>query len=437
MKRYNAYRDSGVEWIGEIPKNWETLKLKFLGNLYSGLSDKKGEDFSKEYILEKQPFIPFTNIYRNLYIDEADMQYVSIKKNEKQNIVNKNDILFLMSSETLEEIGITSLKLNNNQVYLNSFCKGFKVVQSKIEPKYLNFLLHSPLYRTYFSTVGRGFTRINIKQEYILNLSALLPPKQEQIKIANYLDQKTEQIDKTISQKKELIKLIKERKQILIKDAITQGIDKTISMIESGIEWLGKVPKHWDIKKGKYLFKEIDERSKDGKEELLSVSHMTGITPRSEKNVTMFMSEDYTGSKTCQKDDLVINIMWAWMGALGVSDREGIISSSYGIYRQIEPNTFNSSYLEYLLRTNDYIAEYNRRSTGLHVSRLRLYSDRFLDMKIAIPPIEEQNAIINFIKENNSKIDKAINLQEKQIERLKELKETLIDSCVTGKVKIP
>ena len=163
---------------------------------------------------------------------------------------------------------------------------------------------------------------------------------------------------------------------------------------------------------------------------------MTGVTPRSEKNVTMFMSENYTGSKTCQKDDLVINIMWAWMGALGVSDREGIVSSSYGIYRQIKTETFNSNYLEYILRTTNYIAEYNRRSTGLHASRLRLYSDRFLDMEMAIPPIEEQNAIIKYIQESSSKIDKAINLKKREIERLKELKETLIDGCVTGRVRV-
>jgi len=290
----------------------------------------------------------------------------------------------------------------------------------------------------------------------------LHPPKQEQIKIANYLDQKTEQIDKAITQKQELIKLLKERQQIVINSAVTKGeIRKTddnclssvglkpksmchstddgdykVVMKDSGVEWLGGVPEHWEIKRGKYLFFEVDERSKDGKEELLSVSHMTGVTPRSEKNVTMFMSENYTGSKTCQKDDLVINIMWAWMGALGVSDREGIVSSSYGIYRQIKSKTFNSNYLEYILRTTNYIAEYNRRSTGLHASRLRLYSDKFLDMEMAIPPIEEQNAIIKYIQESSTKIDKAITLQEKQIIKLKELKETLIDGCVTGRVRV-
>jgi len=150
----------------------------------------------------------------------------------------------------------------------------------------------------------------------------------------------------------------------------------------------------------------------------------------------MFMAEDYTGSKTCSKDDLVINIMWAWMGAMGISDRIGIVSSSYGIYRQITKDTLNTRYLEYLLKTNKYIEEYNKRSTGLHASRLRLYSDMFFDMKIGFPNYKEQQKIVNYIEENNNKIDKAIDLQQQQIIKLKEYKSTLIEAIVTGKVRI-
>jgi len=436
LSKYSKYKDSGVEWIREIPEHWEINKLNFLGDFSASGIDKhinKSESQVK--------IVNFTDIFSNSKkILTKKINYMIVttpETNRVKNLLKKGDLIFLPSSETYEDLGKSALV--NEELINTSF--SYHVIRFQFKynicHSYRKYMTNNHTILHQFQKNGKGTTRKIIGRNIFKKIIVLIPPLQEQKKIANYLDQKTEQIDKAISQKKELIKLLKERKEILIKDAITQGIDKTASMMESGIKWLGKVPKHWDIKKGKYLFKEIDERSKDGKEELLSVSHMTGVTPRSEKNVTMFMSEDYTGSKTCQKDDLVINIMWAWMGALGVSDREGIVSSSYGIYRQREPNTFNSSYLEYLLRTNDYIAEYNRRSTGLHVSRLRLYSDRFLDMKMAIPPIEEQNAIINFIKENNSKIDKAINLQEEQIERLKELKETLIDSCVTGKVKVP
>ncbi len=170
--------------------------------------------------------------------------------------------------------------------------------------------------------------------------------------------------------------------------------------------------------RGKYLFNEIDERSKDGLEELLSVSHMTGVSPRSEKNVTMCMAEDYTGSKTCQKDDLVINIMWAWMGTMGVSDQAGIVSSSYGIFRQRETGAFHPAYLEHLLKTTGYIEHYNRMSTGLHSSRLRFYAHMFFDMELGYPDRAEQERIMCHTETKSTKIKKAITLHQQQIERL-------------------
>jgi type I restriction enzyme S subunit len=181
----------------------------------------------------------------------------------------------------------------------------------------------------------------------------------------------------------------------------------------------------------------VDERSTTGKEELLSVSHMTGVTPRSEKNVTMFMAEDYTGSKTCQKNDLVFNIMWAWMGALGVTDRPGILSSSYGIFRQQKKGQFNPYYLEFLLKTSNYIEHYNKISTGLHSSRLRFYGHMFFNMEIGFPDRKEQDQIISHIQTQSTKIDKAITIQELMIDKLKEYKVTLINSAVTGKIKVP
>jgi type I restriction enzyme S subunit len=419
LTTYSQYKPSQIKEISKVPNHWNIKKLKYISNIIMGQSPEQKD------VNQKNQGIPFL---------QGNAEFGQINPKEKnwctnpKKITLKNDILYSVRAP------IGAINISHK-----TFCigRGLCALRNKeaTDKKYLFY--SATLFKKELDKYSTGSTFEAISIINIKNIKTAFPPKEEQTKIANYLDKKTEQINKAISQKKELIKLLKERQQILINDAVTKGIDKTVSMKKSNFKWLGEVPKHWEIKKGKYLFTEIDERSREGKEELLSVSHMTGVTPRSEKNVTMFMSENYTGSKTCQKDDLVINIMWAWMGALGISDREGIVSSSYGIYRQQKSNTFNSSYLEYLLRTNDFIAEYNRRSTGLHISRLRLYSDKFLDMKIAVPPIEEQNAIINFIKENNSKIDKAINLQEQQIERLVELKETLIDSCVTGKVKVP
>jgi len=160
------------------------------------------------------------------------------------------------------------------------------------------------------------------------------------------------------------------------------------------------------------------------------------VTARSEKNVNMFLAEDYTGSKLCQPGDIVINTMWAWMGALGVSDLTGIVSPAYGVYRPMQNDDFNPHFLEWLLRTPPCIEQYNKISTGLHSSRLRLYPHMFLGMYMAHPTRDEQNAIVGHIKKEAGKIDAAITIKQDQIAALKEYKTSLINAAVTGKIKV-
>lgn len=145
---------------------------------------------------------------------------------------------------------------------------------------------------------------------------------------------------------------------------------------ELGLPWLGQVPTHWNHLRAKHLFREMDERSVAGREELLSVSHLTGVTPRSQKTVTMFLAKSNVGHKICRPDDLVINTMWAWMGALGVARHAGIVSPSYGVYRPLTGCAILPRYADYLLRTPFYVADYQRRSTGVNSSRLRLYPEQ-------------------------------------------------------------
>ncbi|MCA1990902.1 MAG: restriction endonuclease subunit S [Coleofasciculus sp. S288] len=199
----------------------------------------------------------------------------------------------------------------------------------------------------------------------------------------------------------------------------------------SGLSFIDKVPEHWEVKRAKYFFREIDERSEAGNEELLSVSHITGVTPRSEKNITMFMAESYEGFKLCHPDDLVINIMWAWMGALGLSRHRGIVSSSYGVYRLRDKSCFDSVYLDYLARIPEYVAEYHRRSQGIRSSRLRMYSDDFFQIPIFCPPIDEQRRIVTYINHKLAQIDQFICYKRRLIELLNEQKTALINRTLT------
>ncbi len=424
MPRYETYKDSGVAWIGEIPEHW---KIYNLGILLEPSS------------IKNKPHLPLLSITREQGVIQRDID------NQEENHNYIPDDLRNYKCLLKGQFGMNKMKawqgsygvseftgIVSPAYYVFSFIK-------KIIPGYFNTAIRSRLYISFFGCASDG-VRIgqwDLSKTRMKSIPFLVPPLEEQTTIANFLDRKTAKIDQAIAIKEKQIQLLKERKQILIQNAVTKGLDPNVPMADSGVEWIGQIPAHWQVKRAKYLFIEVDERSATGKEELLSISHMTGVTPRSEKNVNMFMAEDYTGSKTCRKNDLVFNIMWAWMGALGVSDRSGIVSSSYGIFRQQKEGQFNSNYLEFLLKTTKYIEHYNKVSTGLHSSRLRFYGHMFFNMKISFPDRKEQNQIVTHIQTQSAKIDQAIAIQEQMIEKLKEYKATLINAAVTGKIKVP
>ncbi|MBK3431526.1 restriction endonuclease subunit S [Pseudomonas fluorescens] len=197
------------------------------------------------------------------------------------------------------------------------------------------------------------------------------------------------------------------------------------------MRWLPSVPEHWNEQRAKTFFREVDERSKTGQEELLSVSHLTGVTPRSQKNVTMFKAASYVGSKLCRPGDIVINTLWAWMAALGASRHLGIVSPAYGVYRPHKSESFNPAYLDYLLRTSAYVAEYIGRSTGIRSSRLRLYPNQFLDISIIQPPRSEQDQIVAYLRAQDAHIARFIKAKRELIGLLTEQKLQIIDYAVT------
>ncbi len=232
--------------------------------------------------------------------------------------------------------------------------------------------------------------------------------------------------------------------QPMIAEAQTSETQAPSTPIEAGAEpsryptyrparvhWLGEIPAHWPEKRGKYFFREVDERSQTGEEELLSVSHTTGVTPRSQKNVTMFKAESYVGHKLARPNDIVINTMWAWMSALGVSKDIGIVSPAYGVYRPLNDRDFLPAYLDYLLRTPMLRWEYICRSTGIRSSRLRLYPDKFLDIAFPCPPREEQERMVAFLRAKDVQVRRLIRNKRRLIGLLNEQKQAIINRAVT------
>ncbi len=193
----------------------------------------------------------------------------------------------------------------------------------------------------------------------------------------------------------------------------------------SGVKWLGEIPSHWEVIKSKYLWKESFSISENGNEELLSVSQYDGITPAKGDS----RSESLKGYKIVSENDLVINIMLAWMGGLGVSKYDGIVSPAYCVYKLT--NDSNPKYLHYLYKTPLYLAEFARHSSGVIPSRWRMYTDDFGQVVSLLPPRKEQDAIVEYLDEKMAKIDAAIAQQQKMIDLLNERKQIIINRAVT------
>jgi len=422
LQRYPVYKDSGVECLGSTPEGWEIIRANYLFKIINERSKDGKEELLT--VSEHDGVRPRSECNVNMFMAESYKGY---------KICYHDDLVINSLWAWSRGLGFSKYHGIVSTAY-----SVFRLSDNKCRSIFLNYLLRIKNYVDQYFILSKGvwISRLQLSDWAFLRIPILIPPIPEQTAIASFLDEKCRKIDRSVAQKKKLVELLKERKQIAIKNAVTKGLNPNSKMKDSGVEWIGEIPEHWEVMKCKYLFYETDERSLEGKEELLSVSHITGVTPRSEKDVNMFLAENYAGSKLCQKGDLIYNIMWAWMGALGVSNQEGIVSPSYGVYRQKHHDNFNPSYLEKLLRSNKYIEHYNKVSTGLHSSRLRFYSHMFFSMKIGFPKKNEQDEIVVHIEKESIKIDKAITLQQKQIEKLKEYKATLINSAVTGKIKV-
>ena len=282
-------------------------------------------------------------------------------------------------------------------------------------------------------TSAVGLKRVPTK--FVENFQISIPPKQEQIQIVNFLDRKTGQIDELLRIKERKIELLREQRTVLINQAVTKGLDPNVEMKPSGVEWIGEIPKDWKIKRNRHIFNERNDRSAIGNEELLTVSHITGVSPRAEKNVGMFLAKTLEGYKHCSVGNLVINTMWAWMGALGISEFDGIVSPSYNVY-QLKNGEYLPRYFDYLYRTPNHVGEIIRWSKGIWHSRLRLYPDAFFSMSTIMPPFREQVQIANFLDRKTQQIDELRSNEQQSIELLKEYRQTLISEVVTGKIDV-
>lgn len=398
-------KESGVEWIGEIPAHWNPIRFRFIAKITTGNQDTQNADPDGEY--------PF---------------YV------------RSPIVERCNNYTFDGKGILMAGDGAGAGRVFHLVDGKYAVHQRVyrfyDFKYMDPVLLKYYLENLFATVmdyGSAKTTVpSVRLPMIQDFVVCVPPKKEQDNIVAVLNEKCAQVGSLISNVQAQIEKLKAYKQSLITEVVTKGLDHTVPMKGSGVAWIGEIPAHWEIKRGKVLFEESDARSADGSEELLTVSQYTGITPRSQKNVNMFEALTLEGYKLCDVGDIAANTMWLWAGAIGVSAYSGVISPSYNVYRQKAEN-FVPSYLDCLLRAPMLVQEYASRSTGIRASRLRLYPKDFLDIMFPVPPVDEQQDIMSVLSEKVAAVDKLIAIKKSKIEKLEQYKKSLIYEYVTGK----
>jgi type I restriction enzyme S subunit len=434
LRHYETYKESGVPRLGKVPEHWEVRKLR-------NVSQMRVSNVDKHTKVDEVPvrLCNYSDVYKNDHISKSIqfMQATATQEEIEQFRLRLGDVLITKDSEAWDDIGVPSLVVElEGELVCGYHLALLRPLKDLLLGEYLFRTLQNPSIAYQFHVEARGVTRYGLTHEGIKSVHLPLPSLDEQHAIVRFIDYVDRRIRRYIRAKRKLIRLLEEQKQAVIHQAVTRGLDPDAPLKDSGVEWLGQVPKHWGVERGKYFFREVDVRSTTGEEDLLSVSHLTGITPRSEKNITMFKAESYIGSKVCKPGQIAVNTMWAWMAAIGVSRYHGLISPSYHTYERLNPDSFADRYLDLLLRTDVYRMSYTVNSSGITTSRLRLYPDSFLNIRFLCPPRNEQHAILEWLEDSTAALDAAITRANREIDLLNEYRTRLIADVVTGKLDV-
>lgn len=423
LKPYVEYKESGLPWLGKVPAHWVIKR----GKSYLTAIDQRSKTGKEELLTVSSARGVVPRRTANVTMFKAE-SYAGHKLCWPDDLVINSLWAWAGGLGVSKHHGIISTAYS---VYRARRSAG-------INPRFLHELVRSSAYQWELQVRSKGvwISRLQLTDTAFLDSPIPLPPPEEQAAIVRFLDWANGRLERAIRAKRKVIALLNEQKQAIIHRIVTRGLDPNVPLKPSGIPWLGDIPTHWEVRRAKYLFQEVDERSMDGSEELLSVSHLTGVTPRSQKNITMFKAASYVGHKVCHPGDLVVNTMWAWMGALGVSTYTGIISPAYAVYRPLHSNSIVGAYIDRVLRVRPYLSNIICRSTGLRASRLRLYPDEFFRLEVIQPPHDEQLEIVESIQVQTADLDTAISRLEHEIDLLREYRTCLVADVVAGKLDV-
>jgi len=424
FRKYSTYKDSGVVWLGEVPSHWDQRRVKFQ------LTYQKGKN-PKDFVFEETDWVYLSMEY--LRSNQAKIQYI---KNTKGCIlVNNDEILMLWDGSNAGEFikskkGILSSTMalitlsNSDQNYAWHY---LKVIEIQLRE----------------STIGMGIPHVS--SDEFKNLLFLLPPPEEQTRIAHFLDRKTNQIDQAIAQKERLIALLKERRQILIHKAVTRGLDPNVKMKDSGVEWIGEVPEHWEVMRLKQCSSKISKGTTPSTEGR-SILDEGAIRYIKAENIQDGFITDYPAhfidEKTnslikrseLRENDVLFVIAGATLGKVAIISSAETPSNTNQAVAFVRPNSIVLPRFLSIWLTSSVIRELTWLD-AVQSAQPNLSLENLGNFPIFLPSFKEQKSIIEYVQKIETKIATAINLKQAEIEKLKEYKATLINSAVTGKIK--
>lgn len=439
-------KDSGIEWIGEIPEEWEIVKTLYV--LIMPITD--GPHTTPELFDEGIPFVSAEAVScGNGQIDFNHIRgYISKEFYDeccKKYIPKINDIYMIKSGATTGKVAL----VNTNRVFtIWSPLAVFRCDEQKMNYKYLYYTLQADYYLKQIETKWSFGTQQNIGMRVLEQLRICFPSMPEQQKISAFLDRKCSEIDSVTAKTKATIEEYKKLKQAIITQAVTKGIRKGRKMKDSGVEWIGEIPEEWELRPFRHILKERNEKNYPIKStERLSLSIELGVTLYSEKTTNLDrFKDDFEEYKLAHIGDLVMNSMNMIVGATGVSDYYGCVSPIYYTFYDENENHITAKFCEYIFRSKAMLRVLYSMGKGIYAivrgddrvntCRLKVAKEDLKSLLLPIPSLDEQQEIIDYIYKKCAAIDTLIAKKEQLLTELENYKKSVIYEYVTGKKEI-
>lgn len=427
MKKYDQYKDSGVEWLGEIPEHWKILPgLSFI---------YENKDRNKGMIRNTVLSLSYGKIRVK---EENELTGLVPESFETYQFVNKGDLIFRPTDLQNDTVSLRSSISEYEGIITNAYLNlRFK---SKADSKFYHYFFRSIDNNKIIYGLGSGL-RQNISYLDFRRFQFPFPPKGEQTTIANFLDDKTTKIDQAIAIKQKQIELLKERRQILIHKAVTRGLNDDVKLKDSGVEWIGKIPEHWEVLPITKYSTRIDYRGKTPEKVEDGIFLITTKNIKEGKidyeNSKEYVLEKHYNSIMSRGVPAIGDILFTMEAPLGMSavvNRTDVAIAQRIIKFNFCNIKFNSTFVNYSIQSEYFQTHLKKEATGSTAQGIK--ASKLHKLKIITPKIEEQQEIVDFIETSTTKIDTAISLKEQEIDKLKEYKMSLIDGVVTGKVKV-